>query len=76
MPDSPKGVVVKYDGPADIRKITKADFKSEADVDQDAVEWSKKNGFKVEVSQETADYLVANDPDHFSVVEAEAKTPA
>jgi hypothetical protein len=66
MPEAEK-VTVKYDGPADVRRITAADLKKEANIEHDAVEWSKKNRFQTDVSQELADYLLEDSP-HFSVV--------
>lgn len=49
---------LKYTGPADVRKIGKADFAAVGVEDQTAIEAVKKNGFVVEVSDAAAEYLL------------------
>lgn len=63
---------LKYTGPADVRKITKSDFKG-VDVDHDAIEASEKNDFTVEVDDACAAYLLGKESATWVEVKPEAK---
>lgn len=74
MPTASKTVKVRYTGPADVRKILKSDFAQPGvELDHEAVEFSSKNGFTSEVSEDVAKYLVERDGTGFELVTDEAK---
>lgn len=61
--ESDSGQYVRYDGDADERTISKADWKS-VNVESDAVVWSRSNGFHVpveDISEEAWPYIEADD---------------
>jgi hypothetical protein len=61
---------LKYTGPADVRKINKDDFAGVGVEDQSAIIASKKNNFVVEVNDSAAEYLLREESDFWSEVEA------